>query len=118
LSEALHIDPHRGRPQAGPLGWLIANRHALRQLTAETLAAVDRHERLHHPRSRARKPADRASHQMLVEVLTANLAHAVLFPPPVTGRLAIRAGNAAKGAGRRDNPVFGKGVRPLIAVDA
>jgi hypothetical protein len=55
---------------------------------------------------------------MLVEVLTANLAHAVLFPPPVTGRLAIRAGNAAKGAGRRDNPVFGKGVRPLIAVDA
>jgi hypothetical protein len=95
--------------------WLIAKGPALRQLTAETLAAVDRHEGLHHPRARARRPADRASHQMLVEVLTANLAHAVLDPPP-GGRLAIRAGNPAKGAGRRDNPVFGKGVRPLIGV--
>jgi hypothetical protein len=77
---------------------------------------VDRHEGLYHPRVRARRAADRASHDMLVEVLAANLVHAVLSPPPVTGRLAIRVGNPAKGAGRRDNPVFGKGVRPLIAV--
>jgi hypothetical protein len=50
-----------------------------------------------------------------VHALVVDLAHAVLSPPPHTGRLAIQAGNPAKGAGRYDNPAFGKGVRPLLA---
>jgi hypothetical protein len=49
-----------------------------------------------------------------VHTLVVNLAHASLSPPPLTGRLAIQAGNPRHGAGRYDNPAFGKGVTPLL----
>jgi hypothetical protein len=95
--------------------WLVAKGDALRWLVADTQADIDRFEVAHHPRARARKVADRMSHEALAHALVVNLAHAVLDPPP-GGRLAIRAGNPAKGAGRQSNPAFGKGVRPLIEV--
>ena len=50
-----------------------------------------------------------------MRALVVNLSHASLSPPP-SGRLAIRAGNAAKAKTRYDHPAFGKGVRPLLIV--
>jgi hypothetical protein len=66
-------------------------------------------------RTRARRPADRKSREDLVQAMVVNLAHSALSPLP-SGRLAIRAGNAAKGATRYDHPACGKGVRPLLAI--
>jgi hypothetical protein len=83
-------------------------------LIDETVTDIDQFEQAHHPRVRTRRAADRESREDLVHVLVANLAHASLTPPTPTGRLAIRAGNAAKSARRHDNPAFGKGVRPLL----
>jgi hypothetical protein len=94
---------------------LTAHGDAARQLVAETLAAADDFEAKHFPRTRARRSADRQSHEALVRVLVVNLAHASLSPPP-SGRLAIRAGNAPKAKTRYDHPAFGKGVRPLLIV--
>jgi hypothetical protein len=93
---------------------MVAKGKPLLSLVDETLADVARFEDTHHPRLRKRRPADLRSRKDLLRVIIANLAHASLSPPPPTGRLAIRAGNAAKGAGRHDNPAFGKGVRPLL----
>jgi hypothetical protein len=93
---------------------MIAKGDALCRLVGATLADIDRFEQAHHLRVRARRPADRESREDLVHALVVNLAHASLSPPPRTGRLAVRAGNAAKGVGRYDNPAFGKGVRPLL----
>jgi hypothetical protein len=95
--------------------WLTATGEAMRQLAAETLAAVDRFEAEHYPRPRARRSADRKSREDLVHALVVNLAHSVLSPPP-SGRLAIRAGNAAKPSTRHDHPAFGKQVRPLLSI--
>jgi hypothetical protein len=91
--------------------WMAARGKSLLSLIDQTLADVARFEETHHPRLRKRRAADRRSREDLLHALIANLAHASLSPPPPTGRLAIRAGNAAKGAGRHDNPAFGKGVR-------
>jgi len=93
---------------------MIAKGDALCRLVEATLADFDRFEQAHHLRVRARRPADRESREGLVHALVVNLAHASLSPPPRTGRLAVRAGNAAKGVGRYDNPAFGKGVKPLL----
>jgi hypothetical protein len=93
----------------------MATGDAMRQLAAETLAAVDRFETEHFPRTRARRPADRKRREDLVQALVANLAHSVLSPPQ-SGRLAIRAGNAAKPSTRQDHPAFGKQVRPLLSI--
>ena len=95
--------------------WLIAHGDGARQLVAETLAAADGFEAKHFPRTRARRPSDRESHEALVRALVVNLAHASLSPPP-SGRLAIHAGNAPKAKTRYDHPAFGKGVRPLLIV--
>jgi hypothetical protein len=95
--------------------WMVAKGDALRRLVADTQADIDRFEAAHHPRLRGRKAADRMSHEALTHVLVVNLAHAALVPS-LTGRLAIRAGNPAKGAGRHGNPAFGEGVRPLIGM--
>jgi hypothetical protein len=95
------------------LQWITARGVPLRQFVDETLAKIECFEETHYPRLRKRRPADQRSREDLVHVLVANLAHATVFPPP-TGRLAIRGGNPAKGAGRYDNPAFGKGVRPLL----
>ena len=93
---------------------MVARGKSLLSLIDETLANVERFEETYHPRLRKRRAADRRSREDLLHALIANLAHASLSPRPPTGRLAIRAGNAAKGAGRHDNPAFGKGVRPLL----
>jgi hypothetical protein len=95
--------------------WLSSNGDAVRHLVAETLAAADKFEAQHFPRTRARRPADRKNRQALVRTLVVNLAHASLSPPP-SGRLAIRAGNAPKAKTRYDHPAFGKGVKPLLIV--
>jgi hypothetical protein len=94
--------------------WMVTKGKPLQDLVDEILGDVARFEETHHPRLRKRRAADLRSHEDLLRVLIANLAHASLSPPPPTGRLAIRAGNAARGPGRHDNPAFGKGVRPLL----
>ena len=94
--------------------WMTAKGAPLRQLADETFGAISRFEEANSLRLRARRPEDLQSHEDLVHTLVVNLAHASLSPPPLTGRLAIRGGNPAKGAGRYDNPAFGKGVRPLL----
>jgi hypothetical protein len=93
---------------------MVARGKPLLSLVDKTLADVERFEETSHLRLRKRRAADQRSREDLLHALIANLAHASLSPPPPTGRLAIRAGNAAKGAGRHDNPAFGKGVRPLL----
>jgi len=92
---------------------MVAKGEQLHQLVAETLEAVDSFEQEHHPRIRARHTDARESHEALVHALVVNLAHSALAPSP-TGRFAIQAGNPKKGAGRYNNPAFGKGVRPLL----
>jgi hypothetical protein len=89
--------------------WMIARSKPLLSLVDETLAKVTRFEQTYHPRLRKRRAADRRSGEDLLHALIANLAYASLSPPLPTGRLAIRAGNAAKGASRHDNSAFGKG---------
>jgi hypothetical protein len=95
--------------------WLTAHAEAIQQLVAESLAAANEFEAKYFPRTRARRPADRQSHEALVRALVVNLALASLSPPP-SGRLAIRAGNAPKAKTRYDHPAFGKGVRPLLTI--
>jgi hypothetical protein len=95
--------------------WLTANGEAIRRLVDETLTAIDGFEEKFYTRIRARRPADRKSRRDLVQAFVVNLAHSALSPPP-SGRLAIRAGNAAKGITRYDHPAFGKGVRPLLTI--
>ncbi|WP_139251535.1 hypothetical protein [Kaistia soli] len=51
---------------------------------------------------------------MAVEVVVANLAHAVLMPPE-TGWLAVLTGNGTCGFTRYDNPAFGKPFRTLLS---
>jgi hypothetical protein len=93
---------------------MTARGDPLCKLVAEAAAYIDQFERTHHPRVRARRPADRESHDALVHALVVNLAHASLSPPPHTGRLAIQAGHPRKSSGRYGNPAFGKGLRPLL----
>lgn len=93
--------------------WLTAKGRPLLRLTDELQVTIIRYEQERGERVRRRRPADLQRHEQLVQVLVVNLAYVTLLPPP-TGRLAIRAGNAARGAGRYDNPAFGKGVRPLL----
>lgn len=93
---------------------MIAKGDALCRLVGTILADVDRFEQAHHLRVRARRPTDRESREDLVHALVVNLAHASLCPPPHADRLAARAGNAARGVGRCDNPAFGKSIRPLL----
>ena len=95
--------------------WMFARGFALRELAAGVALEADNFEREQGTRKRERREADRLSHESLVQTIVANLAHAVLVPPQ-TGCLAVRAGNAWKGAGRYGNPAFGKGVRPTLAV--
>ena len=93
--------------------WRIAKGEPACLLIAETQSAIEQFEQTHYPRVRARRPEDRKSREDLVHAIVANLAHAVVTPPP-TGRLAVRAGNPRKGSGRYNNPAFGKGVKPLL----
>ena len=93
--------------------WLIAQGDILRQLAADTHATIDTIRG--RASSETPSPKARRSYQprSACHAIVVNLAHSALSPPS-TGRLAIPAGNPAKGAGRYDNPAFGKGVRPLI----
>jgi hypothetical protein len=93
---------------------MVAKGEPLRRLIEETLAAINEFEAAQHSRLRKRRPVDEKNRRDLAQALVVNLAHTVLLPPHPTGRLAIRAGNLAKGAGRYNNTAFGKGVRPLL----
>lgn len=94
--------------------WLGIRGAALRQLRDEILVEVEAAELAGGHRKRRRRPVDQAHHETAVEVVVANLAHAVAAPPP-TGRLAILTGNASVGATRYDNRALGKPLRELLA---
>jgi hypothetical protein len=89
---------------------------ALRQIIAEVGATVAASE----TRQRRRREVDQRRHETAIEVVVANLAHAVLLPAengtaPTSGsRLAILTGNGTAGMTRYDNPALGKPLRTLL----
>ncbi|MDQ0510633.1 hypothetical protein [Ancylobacter amanitiformis] len=82
-------------------------------LVADIRAMVDAHEAASGARKRARKPVDQRHFETAVEVVVANLAHAVLVPPE-TGRIAVLTGNGARGATRYANRALGEPLRALL----
>jgi hypothetical protein len=89
--------------------WLVVRDPSLRLLVARSVALINHHEARTAARKRARKPADQRLHLARVEVVVANLAHAVLSPPPER-RLAVLLGHRTRT--RYDNPALGE---PLSA---
>ncbi len=85
----------------------------LRAIAAGMLDHLEGHEAATNARKRARSIAGRAVFRDLVDITAANLALAVLRPPP-SGALAVRAGNLAKALTRYDHPAFGEQFRPLM----
>ncbi len=94
--------------------WRCARSPALRNLVTHVSTAIDTHEVSNGLRARKRKAIDQEHHSVAVEVVVANLAHAVLMPPE-TGWLAVLTGNGTSGFTRYDNPVFGKPFRTLLS---
>lgn len=93
--------------------WLVTKGEPLRRLVDRTIAFVKHHEDVTGARQRARRPEDEVRHRRLVEVVTANLAYAVLHPPE-TGRIAIDTRQGERGRSRYDNPaVTPKTLRTL-----
>lgn len=86
---------------------------ALHNLSGAVRDLVEAYEGSTASRTRARKVADQRTFCGLVEVVTANLARAVLRPSP-SGALAVRVGKAAQARTRFENPIFGKQLRPLL----
>lgn len=83
--------------------WLTAGGEPLKQVVRHCLRNIDHHEAATRVRTRARKPEDRQKFEKMVEVLVANLAYAVVNPPP-TGRITVDVRNGDKGRSRYDNP--------------
>jgi hypothetical protein len=84
----------------------------------EGTALVAQYEREARLKQRQRRPIDQANHLMAIEATVANLAYAVLLPPP-TGRIALLTGNGNSGITRYDSPAFGRPYRDLLdAFDA
>ena len=115
LSAPQEESPAPSRPRASPLGSAVVD--CSRRYPSPTRRRHSRYHRSIRGHALSETPSPKAcrsiSREALVHAIVVNLAHSSLSPPP-TGRLAILAGNPAKGAGRYDNPAFGKGVRPLI----
>lgn len=93
--------------------WLGAATPRLQQLAQECAASVGQYEDKTAARKRKRRPDDERRHLAAVEVVVANLAYAVLSPPP-TGRLAVLTGNDTVGIGRYENRALGKPFRSLL----
>lgn len=114
--------PTRRRPRRPPPerhqwfdAWMTAKGSGLKTIVENTLAFLAHHEEQTKSRKRARRAIDKAHHQLRVEAVVCNLAHAVLLPPP-TGRVAVKLGNDLKGRSRYDSPVMGKTLSPLISM--
>ena len=93
--------------------WLGAGSPRLDRLVQEGAALVAQYEEQTAARKRRRRPDDQRRHLIAIEMVVANLAHAVLSPPP-TGRLAVLTGNDTVGFGRYDNRALGKPFRGLL----
>lgn len=93
--------------------WAVARGQRLQALAYEVRAALDAHERETVARQRRRKESVRANRDTAVEIIVANLAHAVLMPPE-TGRLAVLTGNNGKRIPRYTSPATGKVLRDLL----
>lgn len=93
--------------------WRGAQGSALTGLVAEVRSAVLDAEATSGARRRKRRPIDEHHHRLAVEVVVANLAHAVLMPPEL-GRLALLTRNGERGRTRYENPALGKPVRTLL----
>lgn len=93
--------------------WMGIHGAALRKLCDGILNDIEAVEVAGGHRQRRRRPTDQAHHETAVEVVVANLAHAVVVPPP-SGRLAILTGNGRWGASRYDNKALGKPLRELL----
>jgi hypothetical protein len=93
--------------------WRSARTDALRAIVTDARETVAAAEDAASARQRKRREVDQRRHDEAVEVIVANLAHAVLLPPD-GGRLAILTGNGTSGATRYDNPALGKPVRSIL----
>ncbi len=93
--------------------WRGARGTALRNLVREFAVAIDIHELTNGLRARRRKAVDQEHHAAAIEIVVANIAHAVLMPPE-TGWLAVLTGNGTSGFTRYDNPALGKPFRSLL----
>lgn len=93
--------------------WRGAQGAALTRLVAEVRSRVLDAEATAGARRRKRRPIDEHHHRLAVEVVVANLAHAVLMPPD-TGRLALLTRNGERGRTRYENPALGKPLRTLL----
>ncbi|WP_419830095.1 hypothetical protein [Methylobacterium sp.] len=93
--------------------WLGAGSPRLERLVQEGAALVAEYEEQTAARKRRRRPDDQRRHLIAIQMVVANLAHAVLSPPP-TGRLAVLTGNDTVGFGRYDNRALGKPFRGLL----
>lgn len=66
---------------------------------------IEHHERATGSRTRKRRPVDLERYERRVEIVTANLAYAVLSPPD-SGRLAVDTRQGEEGRSRYDNPAL------------
>jgi hypothetical protein len=93
--------------------WLVAKGEPLKRLVASTTAGLLAHEKHTAPRERRRREKDHSTFEKNVEILTCNLAYAVLNPPE-TGLIAYRRGKD-KPKTRYDNrPLSQKVYLPVI----
>ncbi|KQO70354.1 hypothetical protein [Methylobacterium sp. Leaf88] len=83
------------------------------ELVAFTKRAADSQEDVYFPRQRARKDAIEDRRLAVLEIITANLAHAVLIPPE-TGHTSVLTGNTGKRIPRYTSPATGKALRDLL----
>jgi hypothetical protein len=68
--------------------WVIAKGDKLKELIEGNIAFLDMYDTKLKPRKRSRKPADKVRWLAVVEVITCNLAYAVLSEPE-SGCIAI-----------------------------
>lgn len=98
--------------------WRSGQGPAFSGLCAQVSRAIEDQEQTERPRQRKRRKDDETNYRNGIEVLVANLAHAVLLPPE-TGRLAFGLSNGNRTATRYDNRALGKTfTTTLYAADA
>lgn len=72
--------------------WMGAGRERIKQLVRELIHELDIREAERGTRTRRRRETDERNRAVVIEVISANLTHAVLLPSE-TGRLAVLTGN-------------------------
>jgi hypothetical protein len=119
----LHVDaPPKFKLEATPADtkladrwfdqWVTAKGEPLKHLVSSMLGGLAALERAARSRPRKRRPVDQVRYEAAVEVITCNLAYAVLNPPE-SGCIAIRRGKRWKQT-RYDNRMLSPKVITLV----